>query len=176
MIIYYLLLGIGLSMDAFSLAIAYGTNGIDKKKTIILSTSVGLLHFIMPNIGGLLRNIIVFIISKYTSIIISIIFLILAGEMIVSLKEEEKISPINSLFDIFLFSIAVSLDSLMIGIALALDNKNIITAGIIFSIVSFIFTTSGLLLGNYFNKKAGKLSKLVGIIILIFISLKYLLD
>ena len=174
--LYYLLLGIGLSMDAFSLALAYGTNNLDKKTIINLSITVGTLHFIMPNIGGLLRNILVFDISKYTNIVISIIFLILAIEMIISLMDEEKISPIKSFFDIFLFSVAVSLDSLIVGIALSLENKNIITAGVIFAIVSFVFTTSGLFLGEFFSQKIGRLSKVLGILILIIISFKYLLD
>ena len=174
--LYYLLLGIGLSMDAFSLAIAYGTNNIEKNKIVIISLIVGLLHFIMPNIGMSLRNFIIFDISKYTHIVIAIIFLILAIEMIVSLNDEEDTSPINSFFDILLFAIAVSLDSLMVGIALSLENRNLITAGIVFLIVSSFFTTSGLFLGNFFNQKAGKFSKIVGIVILVAISVKYILD
>ena len=176
MLFYYLLLGIGLSMDAFSLAIAYGTNNIKNKTIIFLSIFVGIMHFIMPNIGGLLRSIIVFDLSKYTDIVVAIIFLILTMEMIISIKDEENTSSINTIFDILLFSVAVSLDSLMVGIALSLEKGNIILAGLIFCIVSFIFTISGLSLGNFFSKRAGKLSKIIGIIILIVISLKYLLD
>ena len=54
LILLYFFMAIGLSMDAFSLAIVYGTNGIEKKKAIILSLFVGILHFIMPNVGNIL--------------------------------------------------------------------------------------------------------------------------
>ena len=39
------LLAIGLSMDAFSLAILYGTLGFTKHKMFILSIIVGIFHF-----------------------------------------------------------------------------------------------------------------------------------
>ena len=38
-------------MDAFSLALIYGTQGITKKNKILLSLIVGIYHFIMPLIG-----------------------------------------------------------------------------------------------------------------------------
>ena len=46
-----ILIGISLSMDAFSLALAYGISGITKKEIIILSLIVGIFHFCMPLIG-----------------------------------------------------------------------------------------------------------------------------
>ena len=49
----YFFIAVGLSMDAFSLAIAYATNGISMKKTIMLSMSVGLFHYAMPLIGSI---------------------------------------------------------------------------------------------------------------------------
>ncbi|UKI27225.1 MAG: hypothetical protein L6V91_00695 [Bacilli bacterium] len=38
-------------MDAFSLALIYGTQGITKKHKVLLSVIVGAYHFIMPLIG-----------------------------------------------------------------------------------------------------------------------------
>ena len=46
-----LLIGISLSMDAFSLALIYGMQGIQAKSKINLSLIVGIYHFIMPLIG-----------------------------------------------------------------------------------------------------------------------------
>ena len=47
-IITIIMVAIGLSMDAFSLAILYGTLSFDKKKSLTLSGSVGVFHFFMP--------------------------------------------------------------------------------------------------------------------------------
>ena len=46
-----LLIGISLSMDAFSLALIYGMQGMSNKQKLLLSIIVGIYHFIMPLIG-----------------------------------------------------------------------------------------------------------------------------
>ena len=46
-----LLIGISLSMDAFSLALIYGIQGMSQKNKALLSIIVGIYHFIMPLIG-----------------------------------------------------------------------------------------------------------------------------
>lgn len=175
-ILLYFFIAVGLSMDAFSLAIIYGTNNIDKKKAIILSIFVGMLHFIMPNIGNFLGQSILRGLILYGNIITGIVFLVLAIQMILSLKEEKEIHKLENYIELFFFAIAVSIDSFSVGIALSLESQNLILGGVIFSIISFIFTITGLLLGKFLSKKTGKISKILGIIILIFLSLKYLLN
>ena len=46
-----LLIGISLSMDAFSLSLIYGMNNLNNKQKLSLSIIVGIYHFIMPLIG-----------------------------------------------------------------------------------------------------------------------------
>ena len=53
-----ILVGISLSMDAFSLSLVYGTNGMNKRNEIILSVIVGLFHCFMPLFGGFFGNVI----------------------------------------------------------------------------------------------------------------------
>ena len=50
------LVGIALSMDAFSLALSIGLNNISSSKKVILPIMVGIMHFIMPALGLLLGN------------------------------------------------------------------------------------------------------------------------
>ena len=52
-IILIFIIAISLSMDAFSLALAYGTISLSKKEINILSIVVGIYHFFMylKNIG-----------------------------------------------------------------------------------------------------------------------------
>ena len=47
-ILIYFVMAIGLSMDAFSLALAYGTTKIPINKKVLLSITVGIFHFFMP--------------------------------------------------------------------------------------------------------------------------------
>ena len=46
-----IIVAISLSMDAFSLALAYGTLGLGPKMLFKISLSVGLFHFFMPLLG-----------------------------------------------------------------------------------------------------------------------------
>lgn len=169
-IFLYIFMAIGLSMDAFSLAIVYGTNGIEKKKIILLAIIVGIFHFFMPNLSGILGKVFLFNFSNYGRIIEGVVFFILAIEMILSFKEEDTKYRLDRFFELLLFGFAVSIDSFTVGLALSLENQNLILPGIIFSIVSAIFTFLGLLLGKYLNDKVGDISKVIGIIILFLLA------
>lgn len=175
LIFYYFFMAIGLSMDAFSLAIIYGTNGINKKKIILLSIVVGIFHFIMPNLGSILSNAFLVNFTTYSNLISGIVFLILGIEMIISFKEEDTKYELTGILEIIIFAIAVSIDSFSVGIALALEQANLIMAGIIFSIISATFTFMGLLLGKLLSVKTGKISKIIGIIILFVLAIHSIL-
>ena len=75
-----LLIGISLSMDAFSLALVYGIAGISDHKKIMLSIIVGLYHFIMPLIGVTLGMVIDNIINLH--IVASIILIYIGIDLI----------------------------------------------------------------------------------------------
>ena len=175
LVLLYFFMAVGLSMYAFSLAIVYGTNNLCKKKSIILSIFVGILHFIMPNLGNLLGKKFLMGFILYSNIIVGLVFLILALEMIFSFKDDNSNHELKGYIEIFLFAVAVSIDSFSVGMALSLAKNNLILGGVVFSIVSFLFTLFGLFLGRYLGKKTGTIGKVIGILILILFSLKYLL-
>lgn len=174
-ILIYFFMAVGLSMDAFSLAIAYGTNSMSEKKSIILSASVGIFHFIMPTLGNIIGNSYFQKLVIHSNIVVGIIFLLLSIEMILSLKEEKEV-VITNLLSIILFSFTVSIDSFSVGIALGITNSNILISSTIFAITSFIFTILGLSIGKYLSKQFGKKATIFGIIILLYLSIKYFLS
>ena len=51
-----ILVAISLSMDAFSLSLAYGTLDLERKNINLLSLIVGAYHFIMPLLGMWFAN------------------------------------------------------------------------------------------------------------------------
>lgn len=159
-------------MDAFSLAIAYGTNNIEKKRSIMLSASVGLFHFFMPTLGNIIGNNYFQSLIVNSNIVVGIIFLVLSLDMIFSLKEEKEII-ITNIISIIIFSLTVSIDSFSVGIAMGITNSNILISSIIFSITSFLFTMLGLSIGKYLSKQIGTKATIFGIIILISLSIKY---
>lgn len=169
----YFFMAIGLSMDAFSLAIAYGTNNINKLKILILSILVGIFHFLMPYIGSIIGSKIFFLIKK-SNYIVSTVFFLLAIEMYKSRNEEHN-ETLTNIISLIIFSATVSIDSFSVGLALGINQNNLIPAFTIFSIISALFTFSGLTLGGYLSLKYGNKSNYLGIIILIVIGIKYLI-
>ena len=172
-ILVILIIAVSLSMDAFSLSLAYGTLNIEKKKRITLSTIVGIYHFIMPIIGMYVGKTILFLLPVKPTTVVFIVLLIIGIQMIIETTKEKRINVLN-LSELLLFGLAVSIDSFSVGIGLnAIYNKPLIAAKI-FSIVSYIFTYLGLYLGTKINDKIGNYSTIIGGVVLIIIGLLYL--
>lgn len=171
-----LLIGISLSMDAFSLAIVYGTLNLNKNKIIILSIIVGIYHLFMPLLGYFIGD---NILSKYIldpEFLIGIIFLVIAFQMFFSINKEEDIKPLSKLGSLILFGFTVSIDSFSIGMGFGTlkdSLTNILISVIIYSLTSFTFTFLGLTIGKNLSQKFGKLATIIGSIILFCLAIRY---
>lgn len=174
-IILIITLAVGLSMDAFSLAIIYGTINLDKKIEKIMGITVGVFHFFMPIIGYYLGKLILNIIRINPDIIVGVIFILLGLEMIVSIKKEEQVKILTNLTSVIFFAFTVSIDSFSTGIAFGATSTVIFLPSIIFSIISGLFTYLGLIFGKKLSTTFGDITTLLGAIILIILGIKYLL-
>lgn len=168
-----LIIGISLSMDAFSLALIYGTQSISKRDKIILSIIVGIYHFVMPLLGVFLGNVILKYLVINLSIVVSIIFLFIGIEMIISSIKDDSHDFVVSIFGFLIFGLSVSIDSFTTGIGLNVINNNYLEVSSIFCIVSGSFTYLGLILGNKLGSIFGKLSTIIGGVILIILGIIY---
>ena len=169
------LMAISLSMDAFSLALVYGTFGIDKKNKIMLSLIVGCYHFIMPLFGMLIGELILSLFKFNTDILVAIILIFIGAQMVISsFKNDEEIKPL-CFKEFFLFGFAVSIDSFSLGITLPNIGVNTIISPFIFAIISCFFTFVGLSIGNKIKKLFGKLATVVGGVILTLIGIIFAL-
>ena len=170
-----ILIGIGLSMDAFSLSFSYGTLNINKKDRVILASLVGLFHFFMPILGLFIGNIILKYIIIDLDILLAIIISLIGIEMIISSIKKEDNTMLLSLLSFILFAFSVSIDSFSVGIGLKGINNNYLQVSIIFSLCSFIFTYVALILGTKLNDLVGRYAKTIGGIILIGLGVYYFL-
>ena len=169
-LITIILIGISLSMDAFSLSLAYGMTTLSQKEKISLTIIVGIYHFIMPLIGLNFGTILSKINLISIDLIATIILAYIGIDLIISnTKEEEK--PLITIPGFFLFGLSVSIDSLSVGIGLKAITNSYYLSSIIFSISSATFTYLGLTLGAILGKKIGSYSKTIGGIILIIIAI-----
>lgn len=172
--ILVILIGISLSMDAFSLSLAYGTLNIKNKNINFLTLMVGLYHFFMPLIGMFVGKKIVSLLPIESDTLVFIVLFLIGIEMIIeSFKEEKEIKNLNIL-EMLLFGFAVSIDSFSLGFGLKSLYKLPYVSAFIFSISSMIFTYLGLKLGKKINQKIGNLSTILGGITLIVIGIIYI--
>lgn len=162
-------------MDAFSLSLLYGTEGIKNKDKILLSIVVGIYHFIMPLIGLTIGSFITSKIIFNTNILVGIILSLISIEMIISSFNDKEEKFLLSIPGYLLFGLSVSIDSLTTGIGLPAITNNFIISSLVFSITSLSFTYLGLNLGNILNKKYGKISTLIGGTILLVLGIVYIL-
>lgn len=169
------LIALSLSMDAFSLSLAYGTLKMNKSSKLKLSIIVGIFHFFMPLLGDMVGYTIINLLPIESKIIVFFILFLIGFEMIIeSFKENSNIKYLD-LIGMILFGFAVSLDSFTTGLGLNVIYYNKFVSIILFSLFSFLFTYLGLNLGEYINNKVGKISTFFGGITLIVIGTFYII-
>ncbi len=177
------LIGIGLSMDAFAVAVCKGLcmTKINKKYAVIIALFFGGFQFLMPVIGWLLG-------TQFESYIVSfdhwIAFALLAfigGKMIyeaVSDDEDEACSVDKKLDlkELMLLAVATSIDALAVGITFAFLKVSILPAAGLIGVVTFTLSLAGVVIGNRFGNRYKKKAEICGGVILILIGLKILLE
>lgn len=170
-----ILIGISLSMDAFSLALAYGTLNLKNRNINLLSIIVGLYHYFMPLLGMFVGKKIINLLPISSNFLVFIVLFLIGIQMIIeSFKEEKEIKKLN-LFEMILFGLAVSIDSFSLGLGLKTLYKNPYISALVFSVSSMLFTYIGLKLGKKINQKIGNISTIFGGITLIIIGIIYLM-
>ena len=168
------ILAVGLSMDAFSLAMIYGTLDLKSNMRRLMSIMVVIFHFFMPILGYQIGELILKVIKVNPDILVGIIFIILGMEMLLSLKKEEKVKMLTGLFSVILFAFTVSIDSFSIGIGFGVANINMLLPCIMFSLTSAIFTYLGVILGKKLSDRFGSITTLIGSVILIILGINYI--
>ncbi len=170
-------LGIGLSMDAFSVSLANGLNEpcMKKPKMIAVAGTFAAFQAIMPFIGWFLVTTVVQYFKVFEVFIPYIALILLAfigGKMIVegvkNNNEENKCRTFG-FGALIVQGIATSIDALSAGFTMASYNLVMaIVCVLVIAIVTFIICTIGVVLGKKFGTIfACKASIFGGIILLI---------
>ena len=174
-LIVIFIIAVSLSMDAFSLSLAYGTLNLVKKNIYELSIIVGIYHFFMPLFGSLCGSKILSLIPINNNLLVFLVLSVIGIEMIIETFKNSNDVKIMKMGELILFGLAVSVDSFSVGIGLSSISNNILIAVIVFSLVSFLFTYIGLIMGKKINSIIGKASTLIGGMVLIIIGIFYLI-
>ena len=180
-LISLILLGIAMAMDAFSVATVTGfaLKKLDYNLAVKMSVVFGSFHVFMPYIGWIAGSTVVDLISGYDHWIAFLLLSIVGGKMIKESREEqESVNPaeLMSAVSLVFLAVAVSIDSLAVGLSFSLERANILLPAIAMGLGTLVFTFSGVYLGHKTGKRIGKTAQVIGGLILIGIGLRILLE
>ncbi len=174
-----LLLAIGVSMDAFAVAICKGLSVRKLKPSHALITGLyfGGFQALMPLIGYILGK-------QFESLVTSIdhwIGFILLGFIGFNMIKESRscaecMDDSFSLKVMLPLAVATSIDALAVGITLAFLKVNIITSVLFIGVITFAFSTIGVKIGNVFGAKYKSPAEITGGIVLILMGTKILIE
>ena len=175
-----LLLGVGLSMDAFAVSICKGLamKQITAGKAAIVGLWFGGFQALMPLIGYLAGSTFSGHIQKIDHWIAFILLGLIGANMIREAVSEEDEEGSESLAagEMLLLAIATSIDALAVGVTFAFLAVEILPAVSLIGVTTFLFSVAGVKIGNLFGLRYKAKAEIAGGIILIGIGLRILLQ
>ena len=180
-ILEILLLGIGLSMDAFAVSICKGLSvqKLQLKHYLIIGAWFGGFQALMPLLGYLLGTQFEQFVTSVDHWIAFVLLGIIGGNMIREAlsKDEDKLDGSLAFKTMLLLAIATSIDALAVGITFAfLPGTRIVPAVALIGSITFVFSASGIRLGNMFGLRYKSKAEFAGGVILILLGTKILLE
>ena len=177
-----LMIGIGLSMDAFAVSLTMGLNTSKENKLKIALKSglfFGAFQGLMPLTGWLLGIKFTEYIQKIDHWIAFGLLSFIGVKMIIeSIKgdeeEEKECDFSNKKF--LVLAIATSIDALAVGVSFAFLNVNIVFAAIVIACTTFVFSFAAVYLGRVFGEVLKSKSEVIGGIILVIMGVKILIE
>ena len=175
------LIGVGLSMDAFAVAICQGLSMTRIKWGHALTVGLyfGGFQALMPLLGWVLGSQFSGYIQQYDHWVAFVLLSFIGGNMLKEgfSKDTETTDSSFGVSAMAVLAVATSIDALAVGITFALlPDVNIIAAVCFIGAITFIISGIGLKVGNVFGLKYKNKAEIAGGIILILIGIKILLE
>ena len=190
-ILFPLLLGVSLAMDALGVSLALGAaerNSFTWKKICLASFSFGFFQTAMPVAGWLLGAALCGDhIITLGRIVAFLLLAFLGGKMVYEgvkskgeedeEKEEKKDEKRFSFSRLLVLSLATSIDALLVGVSYAcIGRSGILRDSVIIGLVTFLICFCGGFLGRAAGRKLGGKGDIFGGVILLLLAVKILLE
>ncbi len=177
------LIAIGLSMDAFAVAICTGLSmkKRDMKKSLIVGLYFGIFQAVMPLIGYCLGSQFADKITAFDHWTAFLLLAFIGGRMIKGSLEhtpactgsQEASLSFKAMLPL---ALATSIDALAIGVSFAFLKVRILPVISVIGLVTLLLSMLGVKIGNAFGLKFKQKAELVGGIILVLMGWKILLE
>lgn len=181
-----LAVGVGLSMDAFAVAICKGLamRRINWLHAVTVAFFFGFFQAAMPFAGWLLGSQFERYITPVDHWIAFGLLAFIGGKMLWDALHEANEETCDcdalegglDLRELALMAIATSIDALAVGITFAFLGVNIFAAMIVIGATTFVLSFVGVVVGNQFGSRFEKPATITGGIVLILIGAKILVE
>lgn len=187
------LVAVGLSMDAFAVAICkgLGMKKLDMRQALVIGLFFGGFQAFMPTIGWFLGAQFASLVMPIDHWIAFILLAFIGGKMLFdAIKDDDESetgevkdgegakgsAPRLDLRELTMLAIATSIDALAVGITFAFLDVDIVPAASFIGVVTFVLSVIGVAVGNQFGSRWEKPSTIVGGVVLILIGVRILLE
>ncbi|MBQ7654829.1 MAG: manganese efflux pump [Clostridia bacterium] len=178
------LLALGLSADAFSVAVCKGLaeKKFSIKSSIIVGLWFGLFQSLMPATGYFLGSSFVKYIERFDHWVAFILLAIIGANMIRESfsKDEDDADASLSFFVMLPLAVATSIDALAVGVAplatLGIGIKRLIFCVCVIGVTTFLLSALGVKIGNKFGSKYKSKAEFIGGLILIILGARILVE
>ena len=179
------LIAVGLSMDAFAVAICkgLGMSRLNVRQALVIAAFFGGFQALMPTIGWLLGAQFASLVTPVDHWIAFILLAIIGGKMVIEAVRSDEDDAASQVLDqaldlreLLMLAIATSIDALAVGVTFAFLSVNIASAASFIGVVTFVLSFAGVAIGLFFGARWEKPSNIVGGVVLILIGLKILLE
>ena len=174
------LLGVGLSMDAFAVAVCkgLGMHRVNYRHAVIIALFFGAFQGLMPLIGWLLGTQFEGFVTPVDHWIAFVLLGLIGANMVRESREhdDESVSDSFRFMTMLPLAVATSIDALAVGVTFAFLQVDIVPAVSFIGATTFVLSCIGVKIGHVFGTKYKSRAELFGGIVLILMGLKILLE
>ena len=176
-----MLISIGLSMDAFAVALCKGLAmpRLNMRQAAVIAIFFGGFQALMPLLGWLLGRSFQNYITAFDHWIAFGLLLFIGGRMIYEARQPDAADTASarlSIRQLLLLSIATSIDALAVGVTFAFLQTDIVFAVSLIGVTTFILSLVGVAVGHRFGVRYKNKAEIAGGVVLILIGVKILLE
>lgn len=182
-IVELILVAVGLSMDAFAVAVCkgLGMKRLDLRHAMVIALFFGGFQALMPLVGWALGAGFQSLIEPVDHWIAFVLLAFIGGKMLWDAFHEEDGQPSCpsehlDVREILVLAIATSIDALAVGVSFAFLQVDIVPAVSLIGVITYALSFLGVGAGHLFGVRFEKPATIVGGVVLIGIGLKILLE
>ncbi len=182
-----LMIGVGLSMDAFAVSMCQGVSmqKLDLRRAALIALFFGCFQALMPLLGFALGSTFASAVTIGPWIAAALLLILGVKMLIEGIRDkDDKPSDVGTIGRLFILAIATSIDAFAVGVSFSMQEgvvwsgsgTSIFLAIAVIGLTTFVLSLIGVWIGNRFGLKYHRAATIFGGVVLILIGVKVLLE